>query len=204
VIPTKLFSRNDQVDAVNARELRKLSTAAPGSSRVYDADDFGHDERQLSGLRKSAPVAEKLRLVVGAQVMLLKNLDVPRGLVNGARGVVVAFKTPSSKGGGGGYGNYDGGDGDGGGGGGGGDDGGIISWEMEDWAPLPVVEFTVSVHANGQQTTKKVRATIEPQEWSVAMGGQTVAARLQIPLKLAWAMCEWVVLIVIVVVSQYV
>lgn len=54
--------------------------AAPGS------DGF------LKQLQKSCQAPDRLQLKVGTQVILLKNISVDMGLVNGSRGVVVEFK----------------------------------------------------------------------------------------------------------------
>jgi ATP-dependent DNA helicase PIF1 len=81
---TKLFSTNRDVDRVNDEELGRLG----GKEKVFHAHDEGPDVGLLKGMR--AP--EVLKLKVGAQVMLLKNLDVSSGLVNGTRGEVVHFE----------------------------------------------------------------------------------------------------------------
>ncbi|KAI2667431.1 ATP-dependent DNA helicase PIF1 [Labeo rohita] len=58
--------------------------------RVFEAVDS--DPMLFQTIDAQSPVSRLLQLKVGAQVMLTKNLDVQRGLVNGARGVVVDFQ----------------------------------------------------------------------------------------------------------------
>ncbi len=82
---------------------------------------------------------EELKLKIGAQVMLMKNLSTRTGLINGSRGIVVGFDA-TRKG-------------------------------------FPRVLFS-----NGEERT------MDFSKWSVNVGGQEVASRTQIPLKLAWAL----------------
>ncbi|KAI3437869.1 hypothetical protein D9Q98_000315 [Chlorella vulgaris] len=115
--PTQLFSRNADVDRVNADELARL----PGTPAVCEALDEVTLQDELAALRGAKPdrplsstdrerdrdrlrrheffrdcmAADKLQLKVGAQVMLLKNLElgVSHSLVNGSRGVVARIIT---------------------------------------------------------------------------------------------------------------
>lgn len=81
--PVRLFCKNLDVDAYNKMELDKL----PGKSQNYYATDEGSDVwRQFFDKNSQAP--SRLELKVGAQVILLKNLDTANGLVNGSVGVV--------------------------------------------------------------------------------------------------------------------
>jgi ATP-dependent DNA helicase PIF1 len=104
IFPTQIFARNRDVDEMNAAQLETL----PGEAIAFAAGDdvvvrpsvraAGADAHAVAvaKLRRSeffrdCLAAGALSLKVGAQVMLLRNLDLEGGLVNGSRGVVVRF-----------------------------------------------------------------------------------------------------------------
>lgn len=88
-IPTQLFTHRNDVVLVNTQQLHKLTT----KSYVYCAQDT--DDKYASMLDSLCPTPRKLELKVGAQVMLNKNIDVSRGLVNGLTGTILSFDRPS-------------------------------------------------------------------------------------------------------------
>ncbi len=84
---TRLFALNESVDQYNTSALAQL----PDTHCItYKAIDEGQDV-YLKQLQKNCQAPAVLPLKVGAQVMLLKNLSVEMGLVNGSRGVVDSF-----------------------------------------------------------------------------------------------------------------
>lgn len=93
--PTKLYSKNCDVDRVNDEELDIL---AKDGRQFYE---YVMDTVVYSGISNKSVTKEKfyknctapevLQLCVGAQVMLLKNLDMQNGLANGSRGVLTGF-----------------------------------------------------------------------------------------------------------------
>ncbi|XP_061192610.1 ATP-dependent DNA helicase PIF1-like [Saccostrea echinata] len=85
ILATRLCTHKEDVNKINLYHLGKLQ----GDEKTFVALDG--DEVYQSQLEVLSPVPKKLNLKVGAQVMLAKNLEVQRGLVNGARGVVVGF-----------------------------------------------------------------------------------------------------------------
>ena len=80
ILPTQLFTHRADVDSLNQKELDSL----PGPLKIYKS----HDQGDLSVLEASCPAPKLLKLKVGAQVMLTRNLSSAKRLVNGARGVV--------------------------------------------------------------------------------------------------------------------
>ena len=86
ILPTKIFTHKEDVDAINSKELALLQ----GEEREYIAIDSG-DDAFIKSLQSNCPARGRLRLRVGAQVILVKTLDIAEGLVNGSRGVVAKF-----------------------------------------------------------------------------------------------------------------
>jgi ATP-dependent DNA helicase PIF1 len=100
--PTMLFTRRVEVDQINARELKKLTT----ERHVFKATTVFNPSANTAGLTVTSPEVQtavqkldgnaaytpELVLAVGAQVMLLFNMNHEAGLVNGSRGVIVDFK----------------------------------------------------------------------------------------------------------------
>lgn len=85
--PTILFSRNEEVDSVNKREIALIKE----NEVFFNSVDWAMNDSFLKQLNESCKAPAKLVLKMGCQVMLLKNLEVGNGLVNGSRGVVVGF-----------------------------------------------------------------------------------------------------------------
>eukprot|EP01083_Nonionella_stella_P159859 521943_1 len=87
ILPTVVMTHKAEVDRMNSHQLKKLK----GDEVVFEASDRG-PASYVTQLRASCTARQEMRLKVGAQVTLIKNMSVSEGLVNGSRGVVTSFQ----------------------------------------------------------------------------------------------------------------
>lgn len=85
IVATRLCSHTKDADSINQSKLAAIKS----QEKTFEAIDS--DIYLTKTLDSQLPVPGKLVLKIGAQVMLLKNLNLSNGLVNGARGVVKGF-----------------------------------------------------------------------------------------------------------------
>ncbi|KAH3900015.1 DNA helicase PIF1 SCDLUD_004332 [Saccharomycodes ludwigii] len=87
IMPAELFPTRNEVDNANNNKLREL----PGHKHVFNAIDGGTttDPKLRENLLFNFLAPKTLELKIGAQVMMIKNID--STLVNGSLGKVVDF-----------------------------------------------------------------------------------------------------------------
>lgn len=102
IIPTKLYSHRAEVAKINHDNLMNLVTDK-NPLQTYLAKDMAkkkdgttvderYKEQYLGSIDKIFQANKTLGLCVGAQVMLLYNMDLAAGLCNGSRGCVIRFE----------------------------------------------------------------------------------------------------------------
>lgn len=101
ILPTKIYSLNRDVDKENDEELNNL-VLKNNDLDFYEYDltyeVLSFDVKKIEEtIKKSCNVPFTMQLCVGAQVMLLYNMDVENKLVNGSRGVVIGFENDLPK-----------------------------------------------------------------------------------------------------------
>lgn len=98
--PTLLFPRRAEVDMINEANLRSLQGKKYHykARLLYDGlipENFNESDenfvRVLKQYDNEAPYLLELELAQDTQVMLIANMDMNLGLVNGSRGVVIGF-----------------------------------------------------------------------------------------------------------------
>ena len=180
IIPTQIFSRNDDVNRMNDVEMKRLLEERMEPEHVMLARDdvvlenpFGPDAaRRKDQLRQSeffrdCAAQPRFSLCRGAQVMLLRNLDTSAGRVNGSRGVVVDFLSKEAV------------------------LADVLRGSHDIARASPYVEVANIAAWSGSRLpvvrfTDGAQLVVTPTRFTAQMNGGE-CARLQVPLKLAWA-----------------
>ena len=96
IFPTKIYSLNKDVDKENQKELDKLCLNNKDLEFLEYELQFDILKKNLKfvdeKIKKNCIAPQNLQLCLGAQVMLLYNIDLDIGLANGSRGVITKFE----------------------------------------------------------------------------------------------------------------
>lgn len=93
ITPVTLATHNEIADRINSDKLEALTTPAV----TWESSDWADGDFSRQNLERNCIALKTLTLKVGAQVMLLRNIDPEAGLVNGSLGVLVEVKTGQFK-----------------------------------------------------------------------------------------------------------
>ena len=169
--PTNIYSKIDSIFDLNV--VARVN-ALPGPNIVSNAVDAvvvshknSNPQLALKSLKdneffKNCPAPASLPIKIGAQVMLVRNINVPQGLCNGSRGVIIGLVHRDE---------YDAPEGEG-------DEPKPPNIENKSQWPefLPLVRFM-----NAREMV------ITPMMFDHDIADLGMCSRLQLPLKLAWA-----------------
>ena len=88
IVPTRLYSKNKDVDELNNAELSKLITT--GNSMIYKIKYTSNPFKLKESINyiSSQKIQETIKLCVGAQVVVTRNVEPDFGIVNGTRGII--------------------------------------------------------------------------------------------------------------------
>lgn len=89
--PTILTTHNFKVEQINQSELRRI----PGKEFTFEASYSGIPAK-IEFLKKNCIACEKLKLKIGAQVMMIKNTFQKEGIINGSLGIIRDFSPKKS------------------------------------------------------------------------------------------------------------
>ena len=87
--PTKLYPHNFDVDKINKKEYNTLIES--GAKKViYEIkyDCLSKDKEKTKKWAKNIEIPDSIELCIGAQVVVLANVDQDKGIVNGTRGMI--------------------------------------------------------------------------------------------------------------------
>jgi ATP-dependent DNA helicase PIF1 len=96
VKPTMLYPKNANVDIINKREYDKLiESGAKKAEYKFQCSYLAKNKEKTLKWIKSLDIPDSVELCIGAQVVVLANLNQDAGIVNGTRGVVINLKNKS-------------------------------------------------------------------------------------------------------------